>query len=402
MEATDTSIDCRHSHLKKDQHMPNPSRISDIDLDAAPLCVVITAHDMEDCLEASLESLSAQTLKNFRAIIIEDGSSDATGQIADQFAARDPRFEAHHTSNLRAAGARNYGIALVREPAFMVLDGDDIFHPTLLERLHNALQQNNADIALCNIDQFDHATGSHEETPWALKISQLPTDHDVCSWQDLPGNIFAAFMGWPWDKIYRTAFVRDHGLAFPEDLPNSEDMLFTYQALVLARRIAVVRDVLISHRVGRGGSVSNSRAKAPLAFYDALCRMKEFLQNQTDDAWSHLQRHYLNWAFDWTLWNIENMENDQIRTELASLLAKNEFLALELAEHEPVYFTEYPRSMARYASILNDVLPNQANDGPLGPLNALPYGKFKPWCQANAFEKLTIRHRMRRRKPSEW
>ena len=382
--------------------MPNPIGTSAINPSATPLCAVLTAHNMENCLEASLESLAAQTLKEFRVIIVEDGSSDATGRIAEQFATRDSRFEAHHTNGLRAAGARNYGITLVHEPAFMVLDGDDIFHPTLFERLHDVLLQNDADIALCNIDQFDHATGAHEETPWALKISQLPPNRDVCSWRDLPGNIFAAFMGWPWDKIYRTAFVRDHGLTFPEDLPNSEDMLFTYQALVFARRIAIVRDVLISHRVGRGGSVSNSRAKAPLAFYDALCCMKEFLQSQPSDTWPHLQRHYLNWAFDWTLWNIENMENDQVRAELASMLAKNEFLALELAEHEPAYFTEYPRSMARYASILNDLPPNQANEGPLGPLNALPYGKFKPWCQANTLEKLAIRHRMRQNKPSEW
>ena len=309
-----------------------------------------------------------------------------------------------HTPNLGAAEARNRGLTLAKAPYLMLLDGDDVFCPTLLETLHNAIVRHDADLAVCDIVQFEHESGTRVAAPWALKTSQLPNLADVpaFSWREAPGNVFAAFMGWPWDKLYRTAFLKEQGLSFPVDLSNSEDMLFTYQAVISARRIAVVDEVLIEHRIGRGGSVSNSRMREPLAFYEGICRMKRFLQDKADDTWERLQRPFLNWALDWTLWNIETMPDEAVRADLTKRLATDAFPALELAVHTPAYFADYPRSMARYASALDDCAGIEPDRGPLGPLGTLPYGKFKPWCQANMLEKLSIRRRERRAKPTEW
>lgn len=373
------------------QHIPNIS-------------IVTTAFQMEDCLKQGLLSLAAQTHADFEAIIVEDGSSDDTPRIADDFARTDPRFRTIHTPRLGAAGARNKGMELIGCPYFMLLDGDDLFLPTMLETLHRRIIETNSDMAVCGIMQFDHHSGVRTRAPWALKTSQLSGAFcsSAFSWRDTPGNIFAAFMGWPWDKMYRTEFVRNEKLAFPENLANSEDMLFTYQAIVRARRIAVVDQELIEHRINRGGSVSNSREQEPLAFYEAICRMKQFLQNQPDDAWERLRHPYLNWALDWTLWNIETLSNKDTRNNLTLLLSNNEFKALELDQHEPAYFTGYPRSMARYTSLLDDCPNINPDHGPFGSLATLPYGKFKPWNQAGFFEKLAIRKRIKENKPTEW
>lgn len=370
----------------------------------ASICVVVTAHNVEECLGECLTSLAAQTLPDFEAIVVEDGSSDKTASIADEFAQKDPRFRVVHTSNLGAAGARNHGLTLVESPHFMLLDGDDVFLPTMLEALYSKATRHEADIVVCDIVQFDHSSGVHTTAPWALKESQLPnlTETPVFSWRDIPGNVFAAFMGWPWDKLYRTDFVRCAGLSFPDDLPNSEDMLFTYQAIILAQRIAVANEVLIEHRTGRGRSVSNSRTRDPFAFYEGLCRMKRFLQEQPDAVWQSLRQPYLNWALDWTLWNIETMTDRAVRAKLAQRLGANGFPELELAEHEPAYFTGYPRNMARYVSILSDWSDDSPDQGPFGPSADLPYGKFKPWCQASPLEKFAIKRRLRRARPTEW
>lgn len=370
----------------------------------ASICVVVTAHNVEECLGECLASLAVQTFPDFEAIVVEDGSSDETARIADEFALQDDRFRVVHTSNLGAAGARNHGLGLVESPHFMLLDGDDVFLPTMLEALHGQAIRCKADVVVCDIVQFDHKSRERTAAPWALKESQLPNlvETPSFSWRDVPGNVFAAFMGWPWDKLYRTAFARSAGLSFPDDLSNSEDMLFTYQAIILAQRIAVVNEVLIEHRIGRGGSVSNSRTRDPFAFYEGLCRMKRFLQELPDGAWQSLRQPYLNWALDWTLWNIETMTDQAVRTKLAQRLGANGFPELELAEHKPAYFTGYPRNMARYASVLSDWSDDSPDQGPFGPLASLPYGKFKPWCQASPLEKLAIKRRLRRARPTEW
>lgn len=393
-------------------------RIAGITINAS-IDIIVTAHNMQDCLDECLTSLAAQTHSDFRVFIIEDGSTDQTATRAQNFAEHDQRFHVISTPGLGAAGARNHGLALVEAPAFMLLDGDDIFHPTMLSRLLSAMNSTDADVVVCDMVQFVHDTTrphAHRErvrAPWSLKKSQLPhlgsadwLAHPWVNERTIPGNLFAAFMGWPWDKLYKTSFIRQHGLSFPEDLTNSEDMLFTYEALVLASRIAVVDEVLIDHRIERGGSVSNSRTSDPLAFYVALSRMKSFLKNRLQNAWERLQKPFLNWAFDWTLWNIETLGESDEQSRLIHLLHDNAFDLLELTEHDPAYFSEYPRSLARYASLLDDEAARtpgfNPNTGPLGALNALPYGAFKPWSQANIFEKLQIKHRMRQNIPSEW
>ncbi len=384
--------------------------------------LVITAHDMQDCLDECLASLTNQTYGHFRGYIIEDGSLDDTAAIAQRFAQTDERFSLFQTPGIGAAAARNFGMDKVDAPYFMLLDGDDIFHPTMLEQLVDAAVSTEADLVVCDMVQFVHdPTRAHEQrtyvaAPWSLKKSQLPDPssadwkvHPWVNWHTIPGNLFAAFMGWPWDKLYRSAFIRKHDLRFPEDLSNSEDMLFTYEALVLADRIAVVDDALIDHRIERTGSVSSSRAREPLAFYEGLKRMRDFLQtlpsgegNGAQNAWGALRQPFLNWAFDWTLWNIETLADPAVQAQLIKMLHDDQFALLELRAHNPAYFTGYPRTLARYASLLDDQPDLDANTGPLGALDQLPYGSFKPWCQANIVEKLAIKRRMRKNKPSEW
>lgn len=363
------------------------------------LDIVVTAHNMEDYLQACLTSISEQTFTDFNVVIVEDGSTDATLSIAEDFASRDNRFRVVHTEICNAGGARNYGMGLVGSTYFMLLDGDDIFRPDMLEKLYRSISRYDADIAVCDYTQFENATHREIAAPWALRTSQLP-GQECFSWRDVPGNIFAAFTGCPWNKLYRTAFVREAGLCFPEDMSNCEDTPFVYPALILAHRIVVVDEVLIDRRVARSTSVEASRANEPSALYECICRVKSFLKSQPGNVWKLLQQDYLNWAFDLTLWNIETMPDAVVRQDLVKKLSENEFIELELAEQEPVYFALYPRSMARYATILSEC-PNP-DEGPLGSLKELPYGRFKPWCQSSIFDKVAIKWRMRRCKPVEW
>ena len=368
----------------------------------AAVDVIVTAHNMESCIGACLDSLERQTFESLRVVVVEDGSTDGTAAIAQDFAARHARFSVISTGGLGAGGARNRGMQEVRAPYFMILDGDDVFHPDMVEALHHAAIDGGADIAICDMQEMDDATGALTHPLWALKQSQLPAEGAFDGWRDMDGNIFAAFMGWPWDKLYRTEFVRGRGLSFPEDLPNSEDVVFTYQALVLAKRLAVANRVLVDHRMGRGSTVSSSRERAPLAFYDAICRVKAFLREQPDDTWEKLQRDYLSWAFDWTLWNIETMPDEGTRRMMARTLHDGALEALELEKHPASFFAGYPRSMQRYATLMTWLDVESHDNGPLGRLDALPYGAYKFWDFMNPAQKALAAWRERHPKPSEW
>ncbi len=411
------------------------------------ISVVVTAHNMEHCLGQCLESIQGQTFSAFECLVVNDGSHDGTGEVARAVAAGDARFAVVETPGLGAGGARNRGLDWVSAPYFMLLDGDDVFHPTMFEELYRAAEGSQASLAICNMQEMDDATGELTQVAWSLKRSQLPGvgkgaggrgaasgagrapggvsggaasgaagASEGCiaggaagsaggyiafgGWREMPGNLFAAFMGWPWDKLYRTDFIQREGLRFPEDLSNSEDAVFVFPALACADRIAVVDKILVDHRMQRGNTVSSSRVKEPFAFYEAICRVKAFLVQR--GLWDGLGQDFLAWAFDWTLWNIETIGDAAAAREMAQRLHDGSFPELELGQHKPEYFTGYPRSMARYTELMRSLGEGQQDSGPLGPCRKLPFGKHKPWCFMSYPAKLLAVCKAKVLPPSEW
>jgi glycosyltransferase involved in cell wall biosynthesis len=101
--------------------------------------VIIPAFNAERTLAETLESALAQTFEKIEIIVIDDGSTDGTREIAQSFAARDPRVRVIVQENGGVADARNAGIRAARAPLVSPLDADDVWHPCFLEKVHAAL-----------------------------------------------------------------------------------------------------------------------------------------------------------------------------------------------------------------------------------------------------------------------
>jgi glycosyltransferase involved in cell wall biosynthesis len=91
--------------------------------------VIVPAHNAADTLADTLESLTAQTFPGWEAIVVNDGSTDATPGIVEGFAAFDPRFRLVHRVNGGLAAARNTGVSHARHDALLFLDADDWILP---------------------------------------------------------------------------------------------------------------------------------------------------------------------------------------------------------------------------------------------------------------------------------
>lgn len=308
------------------------------------LSVVMTVYNMGDCLAPCLDDLLAQTFRDFELICIDDGSTDGSADTLQRYARRFEAFRLERQENAGPAAARNAGMRLAQGEYLMLLDADDRFEPTLFERMVDCLRETGADVAVCRADEFDHATGKHRPTEWTIRAELLPENAGERPFraQQAKGCPFSAFMGWPWDKAYRTALVRDENLLFPEDLPNAEDFPFVYLALCKAEGIAVVDEVLIRHRVKRAGSTSNSRLAAPFSFYKGIERLKQRLLEDRAQ-WAELRWGFLNWALNYTCWNIESLPaGSSQRAQLVEALLKGGMPALELEKHPRSYFALHP------------------------------------------------------------
>lgn len=304
------------------------------------LSVILTVFNMGGCLQACLDDISAQTFKDFELICVDDGSTDDSADILEHHRISHPNTRVIRQGNAGPGAARNTGMRLAHGEMLMLLDADDRFEPLLFERLMARASIDDSDIVICRSDEFDHQTGKKRAALWTVREELLPPDAATrCfSVSDTTGCPFSAFMGWPWDKLYRTSFLQKNTLTFP-DLPNAEDFPFVFLALCKANRISLVNEALIHHRTNRSGSTSTSRLSAPMSFYKGIELLRSRLECDPEQ-WIHLKWGFLNWALNYAEWNIQTLPaGSPQRAELIEALLGGGMPALELDQHPAEYFS---------------------------------------------------------------
>ncbi len=310
--------------------------------------VIVPVYNIEGCLRACLDSILNQTLADFEVICVDDGSTDGSPAILAEYAAKDSRMRVLPQKNGGPGLARNAGLGAAQGDYVIFLDSDDWFEPGLLRRMTDAAVEAQADVAICRGVEFDTGTGREMPSEWMLKSQYLPGP--VFSPQEVAGHLFQFTYGMPWDKLYRRAFLLDSGVRYPP-LRNSEDLAFVYPTLLCARRIVVMEDVLIHHRINRTASVSNSRCAQPEAPYQAFQIVKDFLEER--GLMDRYRRSFLNWAMEFLVWHISNMPQREIQKRYFHVLRTQWLPALRFEEHPASYYenrgTYAKYLLARYA-----------------------------------------------------
>lgn len=113
--------------------------------------VIVPAYNVEKYLERCLQSIVNQTLRDIEILLINDGSSDDTPIICDEWAKKDARIRVVHQENVGIATTRNRGIALAKSDFIGFVDSDDWIEPDMYEALFCLMQEHDADLVMCNL-----------------------------------------------------------------------------------------------------------------------------------------------------------------------------------------------------------------------------------------------------------
>lgn len=315
--------------------------------------IILPVYNVENYLRETLDTIVAQTFTNLEIICINDGSTDSSGEILREYAERDTRFIIEDQANAGPAAARNRGLDMATGEFVMMLDADDLYDPELIRTAHDRAVQTRCDMIVVRSMEFDDEDNKITLKRAGAKVEQVP-QKDPFTWRDMGGFVFTAFIGWPWDKFYRRSLIEDAGLRFPA-LQNSEDLYFVFLSLVKAASISFIEEPLIKHRTNRATSLSNSRESSPTAFYDAICLLKEKLEEEPQD-WADQKWGFLNWAMDFTLWNIEYMPPGEARRALIERLFSDNFPALEMATHGIYYYSLCSRCPERFRYLSDEYI----------------------------------------------
>lgn len=232
--------------------------------------VIVPVYNVRKYLRQSLESVLGQTYRNLQIFVVDDGSTDGSGHICDEFAARDERVTVFHTDNRGLSEARNFGLARVTGEYVAFLDSDDWLEERAHETLVCEALSADADVVACRFFQ-EYANGTGESGGPAER-SVIEGDEILRTY--LTGNGIDFVSHDAWNKLYRADLF--DGVRYPSGM-IFEDIATTYKLLQRARRLVYVPDCLVHYR-NRSGSLSNVHSmKSLVDYWLAYCERFELL-----------------------------------------------------------------------------------------------------------------------------
>lgn len=219
----------------------------------ATVSVIVPVFNGAQTLERSVASLLDQTLNTLEIILINDASSDETGSLIDQLAAKHPQIKAlHNERNQGVHETRLNGLRAATAPWIGFLDADDIARPEMFEKMHTAGEQQRADIVVCGAYRV---TGDRKVIGPKLRFRRTATvTHDIF-------HRFCQFRfgtGMLWNKLFRREVITPYAeLHFPWRQNINEDLILNIGCFKDAGTVHVMKDMLYEY-VFRETSVSSS------------------------------------------------------------------------------------------------------------------------------------------------
>ena len=233
------------------------------------ISVVVPVYNVEAYLNRCIDSIIGQTYKNLEIIIIDDGSTDKSSQICDEYLTVDTRITVVHQENKGLSNARNTGIKHSKGKYISFVDSDDYLDLRFIELLYSSMIAQNADIVVCDIRSFDAYTS--EFFPHTRKINNCFVDTD---------KIFELMMkvDYPWlytmtcNKLYsRRLFDK---ASFPDGKIHEDEIIFL-EYIKQGAKIYQIKDPLFCYGRGRENSIINQKYSVKrldilIAFYDRI------------------------------------------------------------------------------------------------------------------------------------
>ncbi len=237
------------------------------------ISVIIPAYNVAPWLPRCLDSILAQTHKNMQIIVIDDGSTDATPQIIDEYAKKDLRIQAVHQKNAGLVAVRDKGIELSSGEFITFVDGDDAIIPSMYEKLlANALKYE-ADISHCGVS-FCFSDG-HEEFHYGT--GKLVIQNHIEGLKDLLEGTFVE--PGVWNKLYKSTLLKNSCLDCT--ILNNEDLLRNFVVFDRAQK-SVYEDFCGYLYFQREGSMSKDNKRLVTACRQ-ISRAREIIVKQSSE-----------------------------------------------------------------------------------------------------------------------
>lgn len=269
----------------------------------AKVSVIIPIYNAELYLEQCIDSLLNQSLKDIEIICVDDGSSDRTHLLLEQYKNEDSRIKVLYQSNQYAGVARNNGMASATGKYLIFLDSDDYFEADFLEKMYSKSERNSTDLCICDGKIYDEMSAKITKGGF-LKGKFLP-QKEIFSYKDIPDSIFQIKNPAPWNMLCRKDFITSNGLLF-ENSRFGNDVLFFGKAIVLAKRISYIDEPLLTYRRGAIGNLQSKKDANPTSILGSLNQIKSFLIKE--NLYNAVRKSWLQFVVNNIIFNLNTLK----------------------------------------------------------------------------------------------
>lgn len=251
--------------------------------------VIIPVYNAEKYLRQMLETVEAQTLKNIEIICVNDGSTDRSGEILEQFRKRDSRITCLMQQNLNAGAARNNGLRVAKGEYVVFWDADDKFDKRTLEMMYEKAKRTKADICVCGVYEFTDEGKSYEADGY-LRREFLP-GKDPFNKYDISERFFDFASNVLWNKMFRRKYLVEKGLSF-QNIRQANDTAFVMLSLFLAESVTCLEKKLVYYRINNPDSLTGKSSETVFCPFEAYEHTLQEIKKYPD--FSKVQKSFRN------------------------------------------------------------------------------------------------------------
>lgn len=253
------------------------------------ISVIIPIYNVEPYLDACLRSVVNQTYKNLEIIAVDDGSTDNSGKILDEWIKRDSRIIGIHKKGGGVSSARNIGLDMATGDYIVMIDSDDFWDTEAVELLFNTAVDNKADMVIARGKRVDEEGNLFSENlkDIAPHVEGIISEEDF--WKVRPIDMFFVV---PWSKIYRKELFDD--IRFPEGRIN-EDVAVLWKIISKCERIYALDRKIYNWRINPNSITRSRFGYKNLFLAETLLEETEYIR--TADISDEVKYLTLNNAF---------------------------------------------------------------------------------------------------------
>ena len=251
------------------------------------ISVIIPVYNVENYLKKCLDSVISQTYRNIEIILIDDGSTDTSGKICDEYAKFDSRIVVIHQENKGIGYVRNVGLDKATGVYIAFIDSDDYVEQNMLLNLYNSLKKYDSDIAVCSVWRIEK-NGIKER--WIDSFEKNVIFRD--------SNLFYLFLqrkfGFMlWNKLFRAKFF--YNIRFRNKM-TAEDLEVLIQIFAKAQSVVYISTPLYYYVKRKDSLTETCKQKVDNKFNDYFESQKfmfDFLKKNRIDALEYFTDHYI-------------------------------------------------------------------------------------------------------------